>query len=150
MREGDDSVTTTAASLRVLGTVGEPINPEAWNWYHIVVGEGAARSWTRGGRPKPAASDYTAAGRDRAETGFSNRSRSSAFNPLLVDCTAIVSRCGEGNLCITDSLARPDAHRLWRSRPLCRDLFFTLSRKLFHGRRLPPRCRRLLLDHRPR
>ena len=29
---------TSRQSLRVLGTVGEPINPEAWNWYHSVVG----------------------------------------------------------------------------------------------------------------
>jgi acetyl-CoA synthetase len=27
-------------SLRILGTVGEPINPEAWRWYHNVVGRG--------------------------------------------------------------------------------------------------------------
>ena len=40
MKEGDDFVTQTSrASLRVLGTVGEPINPEAWRWYHHVVGE---------------------------------------------------------------------------------------------------------------
>ncbi|MBA4164680.1 MAG: acetate--CoA ligase [Erythrobacter sp.] len=40
MREGDDFVTRTSrASLRLLGTVGEPINPEAWDWYHRVVGE---------------------------------------------------------------------------------------------------------------
>ena len=38
---GDDYVTSTSrASLRVLGTVGEPINPEVWEWYHQVVGEG--------------------------------------------------------------------------------------------------------------
>jgi acetyl-CoA synthetase len=41
MREGDDFVTATSrASLRLLGSVGEPINPEAWRWYHGVVGEG--------------------------------------------------------------------------------------------------------------
>jgi acetyl-CoA synthetase len=41
MREGDDPVKKTSRkSLRVLGTVGEPINPEAWNWYHKVVGDG--------------------------------------------------------------------------------------------------------------
>jgi acetyl-CoA synthetase len=41
MREGDDFVTRTSRkSLRVLGTVGEPINPEAWRWYHDVVGDG--------------------------------------------------------------------------------------------------------------
>ncbi len=41
MREGDDWVTRTSrSSLRLLGSVGEPINPEAWEWYHRVVGEG--------------------------------------------------------------------------------------------------------------
>jgi acetyl-CoA synthetase len=41
MREGDEPVKKTSrASLRLLGTVGEPINPEAWEWYYHVVGEG--------------------------------------------------------------------------------------------------------------
>ncbi|MBY0421868.1 MAG: acetate--CoA ligase [Parvularculaceae bacterium] len=41
MREGDGPVKAThRKSLRLLGTVGEPINPEAWLWYHRVVGEG--------------------------------------------------------------------------------------------------------------
>jgi len=41
MREGDAPVQKTSrASLRLLGTVGEPINPEAWRWYHDVVGGG--------------------------------------------------------------------------------------------------------------
>ncbi len=40
-REGDEYVTRySRKSLRVLGTVGEPINPEAWRWYYNVVGEG--------------------------------------------------------------------------------------------------------------
>jgi len=40
MRDGDEPVTRTSRkSLRLLGTVGEPINPEAWEWYHRVVGE---------------------------------------------------------------------------------------------------------------
>ena len=40
-REGDDWVTRySRESLRILGTVGEPINPEVWNWYHDVVGNG--------------------------------------------------------------------------------------------------------------
>jgi len=38
---GDEPVTRSSrASLRLLGTVGEPINPEAWNWYYKVVGDG--------------------------------------------------------------------------------------------------------------
>jgi acetyl-CoA synthetase len=41
MREGDAPVQAASrASLRLLGSVGEPINPEAWNWYHRVVGDG--------------------------------------------------------------------------------------------------------------
>ncbi len=41
MREGDGPVTTHArSSLRLLGTVGEPINPEVWEWYWRVVGDG--------------------------------------------------------------------------------------------------------------
>ncbi|GAB3097679.1 acetate--CoA ligase [Aestuariicella hydrocarbonica] len=40
MGAGDEMVTSTnRESLRLLGTVGEPINPEAWEWYHRVVGE---------------------------------------------------------------------------------------------------------------
>lgn len=40
MREGDSYVTKTARdSLRVLGSVGEPINPEAWEWYYKIVGK---------------------------------------------------------------------------------------------------------------
>jgi len=41
MREGDGPVKKTSRkSLRLLGSVGEPINPEAWLWYHRVVGDG--------------------------------------------------------------------------------------------------------------
>ena len=40
MREGEGPVTKTdRSSLRILGTVGEPINPEAWRWFHEVVGD---------------------------------------------------------------------------------------------------------------
>ncbi len=41
MGQGDDFVTKCdLSSLKILGTVGEPINPEAWNWYNDVVGGG--------------------------------------------------------------------------------------------------------------
>ncbi|MBV1867054.1 MAG: acetate--CoA ligase [Marinosulfonomonas sp.] len=41
MQHGDDPVAKyDLSSLKLLGTVGEPINPEAWNWYHTVVGHG--------------------------------------------------------------------------------------------------------------
>ena len=41
MQGGDEPVKSTSrSSLRILGSVGEPINPEAWEWYYNVVGEG--------------------------------------------------------------------------------------------------------------
>ncbi|MDO6415526.1 acetate--CoA ligase [Sphingomonas sp. BIUV-7] len=41
MKDGDDFVASTSRkSLKLLGTVGEPINPEAWRWYHEIVGKG--------------------------------------------------------------------------------------------------------------
>ncbi|MBI9077696.1 MAG: acetate--CoA ligase [Desulfatibacillum sp.] len=41
MQQGDEPVKAASrSSLRLLGTVGEPINPEAWTWYHRVVGDG--------------------------------------------------------------------------------------------------------------
>ena len=41
MSAGDDPVTSTSrSSLRLLGSVGEPINPEAWEWYYHIVGDG--------------------------------------------------------------------------------------------------------------
>ena len=41
MRNGDEPVTKhDLSSIRILGTVGEPINPEAWMWYHNIVGKG--------------------------------------------------------------------------------------------------------------
>ena len=36
--EKDEAVKTSRSSLKLLGTVGEPINPEAWRWYYDVVG----------------------------------------------------------------------------------------------------------------
>ena len=44
------------SSLRLLGSVGEPINPEAWMWYRARHRRRPPRSSTRGGRPRPARS----------------------------------------------------------------------------------------------
>ena len=51
MKEGDEWVEKhDLKSLRILGTVGEPINPEAWMWYHRVLERGGAPLSIRGGR----------------------------------------------------------------------------------------------------
>ena len=54
MADGDKPVEgTSRSSLRLLGSVGEPINPAAWEWYHQVVGDGRCPLSIPGGRLKP-------------------------------------------------------------------------------------------------
>jgi acetyl-CoA synthetase len=106
MREGDAPVRATSRkSLRLLGSVGEPINPEAWRWYHDVVGESrcpVVDTWWQtetGGiliapwpgvvaDPKPGAAMKPFFG----------------VRPALVDANgAFVEGAGEGNLVLLDS-----------------------------------------------
>ena len=105
MREGDAHVTKhSRASLKVLGTVGEPINPEAWEWYHRVVGGGRLPiidTWWQtetGGAliaPLPGATDLKPGSATKPLPGV---------HPLLVDANGHELR-GEasGNLCIAKS-----------------------------------------------
>ena len=78
MREGDESVakTSRASRCKLLGTVGEPINPEAWRWYHDVVGEGRCPivdTWWQ--TETGGAHDRAAARRDRRSSPASRPSR---------------------------------------------------------------------------
>ena len=105
MREGNEPVERTSrASLRVLGTVGEPINPEAWTWYHEVVGEGRCPivdTWWQtetGGiliTPLPGATDLKPGSATLPFFGV---------RPELVDSEGrVLSGAAEGNLCLADS-----------------------------------------------
>jgi acetyl-CoA synthetase len=105
MREGDDPVTATSRkSLRILGTVGEPINPEAWNWYNDVVGEGRCPivdTWWQtetGGiliTPLPGATPLKPGSATRPFFGV---------QPVIVDNDGQPQEgATEGNLCIADS-----------------------------------------------
>jgi acetyl-CoA synthetase len=105
MREGDGPVKLTSrASLRVLGSVGEPINPEAWLWYHNVVGDGRlpiVDTWWQtetGGimiSPLPGA---TATKPGSATLPFFG------VKPQIVDADGTpLEGVAEGNLCISDS-----------------------------------------------
>jgi acetyl-CoA synthetase len=105
MREGDGPVKATdRSSLRLLGTVGEPINPEAWEWYYNVVGEGRCPivdTWWQtetGGiliTPLPGATALKPGSATRPFFGV---------EPGIVDGDGNVQdgAC-EGNLCILDS-----------------------------------------------
>ncbi|MFA5968755.1 MAG: acetate--CoA ligase [Sphingomonas sp.] len=105
MKDGDDFVTRTSrASLKLLGTVGEPINPEAWRWYHSVVGEGRCPiidTWWQtetGGAmiaPLPAATDLKPGSATRPLPGV---------DPQLVDSDGqVLNGPTEGNLVIARS-----------------------------------------------
>ena len=105
MREGDDWVTASSrASLRLLGSVGEPINPEAWEWYHRVVGDGRCPivdTWWQtetGGAlitPLPGA---TALKPGAASLPFFG------IEPILVDAEGVeLHGATEGNLCLARS-----------------------------------------------
>jgi acetyl-CoA synthetase len=105
MRDGEGPVKKTSrASLRLLGSVGEPINPEAWLWYHNVVGEKRCPivdTWWQtetGGiliSPLPGATDLKPGSATLPLPGV---------QPLLVDGDGReLDGATEGNLCIRDS-----------------------------------------------
>ncbi len=105
MREGDEPVTSTSrASLRLLGSVGEPINPEAWDWYWRVVGDSrcpVVDTWWQtetGGiliTPLPGATDLKPGSATRPFFGI---------RPAIVDNDGrVLEGAAGGNLCLLDS-----------------------------------------------
>ena len=105
MKEGDEWVTRhRRASLRLLGSVGEPINPEAWDWYHRVVGDGRCPvidTWWQtetGGlliAPLPGATDLKPGSATRPLPGV---------RPEIVDADGrVLDGEAEGNLVLADS-----------------------------------------------
>ena len=105
MRDGEAPVKQhSRASLRLLGTVGEPINPEAWLWYHRVVGDGRCPivdTWWQtetGGHlitPVPGATALKPGSATQPLPGIV---------PSLVDANGVeLEGAVEGNLCINDS-----------------------------------------------
>ena len=104
MKEGDQPVKSTKRnSLRLLGSVGEPINPEAWLWYYNVVGEKRCPivdTWwqTETGAtlisPLPGATDLKPGSASKPLPGIS---------PVLLDSDGKeLSNANEGNLCIAE------------------------------------------------
>ena len=105
LKEGDDYVTRTdRSSLRLLGTVGEPINVEAWEWYYDVVGNGKSPivdTWWQtetGGHmitPLPGVTDMKPGAASKPFLGI---------QPIIVDNEGheLSGEC-EGNLCIKES-----------------------------------------------
>lgn len=105
MGAGDEFVKKTSRkTVRLLGSVGEPINPEAWEWYYHVVGEGRCPivdTWWQtetGGiliTPLPGATDLKPGSATRPFFGI---------QPLLVDAEGNeIEGAADGNLCIKES-----------------------------------------------
>jgi acetyl-CoA synthetase len=105
MQAGDEPVKKTSRkSLRLLGSVGEPINPEAWEWYHRVVGDGRCPivdTWWQtetGGiliTPLPGATKLKPGSATLPFFGIV---------PQIVDATGkVLEGATSGNLCIADS-----------------------------------------------
>jgi acetyl-CoA synthetase len=105
MREGDAPVKKASrASLRLLGSVGEPINPEAWLWYHRTVGDGRCPivdTWWQtetGGiliSPLPGATELKPGSATKPLFGIV---------PQLVDGEGtVLEGPASGNLCLTES-----------------------------------------------
>ena len=105
MREGDAMVKKTSRkSLKLLGSVGEPINPEAWIWYHKVVGDSRCPivdTWWQtetGGiliSPQPGAMDLKPGSATKPFYGIKPAVVDEKGNELSGAC--------EGRLCISDS-----------------------------------------------
>ncbi len=104
MREGDAPVQATSRkSLKLLGSVGEPINPEAWRWYHDVVGNGAPviDAWWQtetGGimiAPLPGATGL--------KPGSATKPVPGVFPQIVDERGSVKVGPTEGNLCITQS-----------------------------------------------
>ena len=141
MQGGDEPVKKTSRkSLRLLGSVGEPINPEAWEWYYHVVGEDRCPivdTWWQtetGGiliTPLPGATKLKPGSATLPFFGIM---------PQIVDADGKVQEgATSGNLCIAEFMAGADAHGLRRPRALRANLLHHLQGQIFHRRRLPPR-----------
>ena len=105
MREGEAPVKKSSrASLRLLGTVGEPINPEAWLWYHRVVGEGRCPIVDTWWQTETGAALITnLPGATAMKPGSATRPFF-GIKPALVDGEgAIIEGAARGNLVLLDS-----------------------------------------------
>ena len=105
MREGDAPVKTTSrASLRLLGSVGEPINPEAWLWYHRVVGDGRCPIVDTWWQTETGGALMTPLPGAHALKPGSAAMPLPGVKPQIVDAEGRpLEGAAEGNLCLTDS-----------------------------------------------
>ena len=105
MAEGDKAVEgTSRKSLRLLGTVGEPINPEAWNWYYKTVGEERCPIVDTWWQTETGAAMLTPLpGATALKPGSATRPFFGVQPALVDNMGRLMHGAGEGNLVILDS-----------------------------------------------
>jgi acetyl-CoA synthetase len=105
MREGDMPVKRASRkTIRLLGTVGEPINPEAWLWYHRVVGEGRCPIVDTWWQTETGACLMSPLPGAHALKPGSCAKPLPGVKPQLVDAEGkVLDGATNGNLCLTDS-----------------------------------------------
>ena len=144
---------TSRKSLRLLGTVGEPINPEAWEWYYRVVGDEPLpdRRHLVADRDRRHP-DHAAAGRDHAQAGLGDAAVLRRACRQIVDAEGKVLEGAAQRQSRASPTPGPGrcAPSTATTSASCETYFSTYPGQVLHRRRLPPRRGRLLLDHRPR
>ncbi|WP_342629205.1 acetate--CoA ligase [Nguyenibacter vanlangensis] len=128
MREGDDVVARhDLSSLRLLGSVGEPISPDAWLWFHDVVGQGrcpVVDTWWQtetGGimiAPLPASVPQ--------KPGSATLPLPGVHSVLLTDKGAVIAGEGEGCLCMAQSWPG-QARTIWGDHARFRQTYFSFA-----------------------
>ncbi len=105
MREGDAWVTATSRkSLRLLGSVGEPINPEAWEWYWRVIGDGRCPIVDTYWQTETGACMMTPLpGAHALKPGAASFPMFGVVPQIVDGEGAVLEGAAEGNLCITQS-----------------------------------------------
>ena len=152
-RSGASSRRRTFPVLRLIGTVGEPINPEAWQWYHKNIGKGRCEivdTWWQ---------TETGGSMIMPLPGVIPTKPGSATKPFFGVQPMVLTPEGEasqettaprGCWCIADSWPG-QARTIWGDHERFVETYFsTYKGYYFTGDGVPPRRGWLLLDHRPR
>ena len=124
-------LSSSRKTLRILGTVGEPINPEAWEWYFQVVGNSTCPIVDTWWQTETGGMMITPV------SGFTPMKPGSATKPFLGVEPALLDENGNeiegegsGNLVIKSSWPSQNSNSIWRSSKMYRYLLRNVSRLL--------------------
>ena len=131
MAQGDEWVKKTSrATLKMLGTVGEPINPEAWRWYHEVVGEGRCPIMDTWWQTETGGFLISPVPTTKLKPGSATMPLPT-IEPVLVDNEGkVLEGKAEGNLCIKSSWPG-QARTIWGDHDRFEQTYFSTYKNLY-------------------